>query len=46
MMAVRALPSDEVLDLMAAALVARTDVNKKDVDRFMKAANEWAWGFL
>ena len=43
MMAIRALPSDEVLDLVAAALNARNDYSEEAMQKFIREMNDIAW---
>ena len=43
MYAMRALPSNEVLDLVAAGLVARNDYETESVNKFTNEVNTWAW---
>jgi len=45
MMAMRSLPSAEMLDLVAAGLKARSDYCDIDVAAFMREANDWSWGY-
>ena len=45
-LAMRSLPSREVLDIVAANLVSRNDYSPKEVTKFLKEVNEWAWSYV
>lgn len=45
MESIRSLPSDEVLDLVAAGLDARGDLDILDVRKFMTEMQNWAWKY-
>ena len=44
--ALASLPPHEVLDLAAAGISARPDLNAKVVHKFMKEMHEWAWSYV
>ena len=46
MLAMHALPSEEVLDLVAAALVSRSDYFTDDVKKFSAEMSNWAWPYV
>ena len=45
-LAMRALPSEVVLELVAAGLVSRGDYDAEAVKTFSRAASDWAWPYV
>ena len=46
MLAMQALPSGEVLDIVAAAITSRADYDAADVKKFSAEMSNWSWPYV